>query len=187
MPEEKLKENILVGDVEHAKPMANENAVLPAKVVPRNRLILLRYLEGQSAEVIAAHFGLQPGTISGIINSPLVRQEMEQISQNATGRIQNLTDEALDLVRDTMRGDSGSELRFKAANSLLDRNPELNPKRDSGIGELAAGLGEGIIRAIGKQLREMERPSEIPIIDIKGTDVSGGSDGSEAGGEDSGV
>lgn len=130
---------------------------LPAKQVPRNRLIMLRFLEGQSTEAIAAYFQLQPSTISGILNSPLVRQEMEQISQNATGRIANLTDEAVDLVRDTMRGEVGSELRFKAANSILDRNPEMNPKRDSGVAEMAAGLGEGMIKAISRQLREMEK------------------------------
>ncbi len=138
---------------------------LPAKVVPRNRLIMLRFLEGQSAETIAGYFGLQPSTISGILNSPLVRQEMEQISQNATGRIQNLTDEALDLVRDTMRGEVGSELRFKAAGKLLDYNPELNPRK-SEARDLVEGLGEGMIRAIGRQLREMEGKNEPDTVEV---------------------
>jgi len=135
-----------------------EQQNLPAKVVPRNRLIMLRYLEGQSAEDIAAYFQLQPSTISGILNSPLVRQEMEKISQGAVGRITNLTDEALDLVKDTMRGTVGSELRFKAATTLLNYNPEINPKK-SEASEMMSGLGEGMIKAISKQLREMEGSS----------------------------
>ena len=120
---------------------------------------MLRFLEGQTVEAIALHFQLQVSTISGILNSPLVRQEMEQMSHTATERIANLTDEAVDLVRDTMRGEVASELRFKAAKEVLDRNPELNPRKDSTAKELAEGLGEGMIRAISKQLREMEKPN----------------------------
>jgi DNA-directed RNA polymerase specialized sigma24 family protein len=123
---------------------------------------MLRYLEGQSAEEIASYFGLHPATIHGILNSPLVRQEMEKLSQGAVGRVQNLTDEALDLVKDTMRGAVGSELRFKAATRILDYNPELNPRK-SEARDLVEGLGEGMIRAIGKQLREMEKGKDEPI------------------------
>jgi hypothetical protein len=87
---------------------------------------------------------------------------MEKISQGAVGRVANLTDEALDLVKDTMRGIIGSELRFKAANSILDRNIELNPKRDNGMADFGAGLGEGMIKAISRQLREMEKVKDEP-------------------------
>jgi len=151
--------------------------VIPAKTLPRNRLILLRYVEGQSVEEIASYFELQPATINGILNSPMVRLEMEKLSQGSVARIQNLTDEAIDVVKDSMRGKSNSELKFKAANSLLDRNPELNPKK-SEAGELMAGLGEGMIRAISKQLREMEKPQEheIPTDNAQGASLDSGSD-----------
>lgn len=162
------------------------NNIVPSRVVPRNRLIMLRFLEGQKVEDIALYFELQPSTINGILNSPLVRQEMEAMSERATERVANLTDEALDKVRDTMRGKSNSELQYKAANSLLDRNPELNPKKDSSAKEMMEGLGEGMIRAIGKQLREMERPngsddkqgvSSSPILEVADTsEVSGRND-----------
>src|SRR3990167_5297925 len=133
--------------------------ILPSKQLPRNRLIMLRFVEGQSIEEIAEYFELQPGTINGILSSPLVRQEMERLSYNAVERVSNLTDEALDLVKDTMRGKVGSELRFKAATRILDYNSELNPRK-SDARDLVEGLGEGMIRAIGKQLREMEKGKE---------------------------
>jgi len=132
-----------------------ENDNLPSKQLPRNRLIMLRFVEGQTVEEIASYFDLQPSTISGILNSPLVRQEMEKLSQTHVERIMNLTDEAIDLVKDTMRGSIGSELRFKAAKEILDRNQDLNPRK-SDARDLVEGLGEGMVRAIGKQLREME-------------------------------
>jgi hypothetical protein len=126
---------------------------------------MLRFVEGQSVEEIATYFDLQPETINGILRSPLVQQEMERLSHNAVERVANLTDEALDLVKDTMRGKVGSELRFKAANSILDRNQELNPKK-SDVREMAEGLGEAMIRTIGKQLREMEKGKEDEAKDI---------------------
>ena len=154
-----------------------EQQNLPAKIAPRNRLVMLRFLEGQTIEAIALHFQLQPSTISSILNSPMVRQEMEQMSHTATERIANLTDEAVDLVRDTMRGEINSELRFKAATRLLDYNPELNPKK-SDMKDFGEGLGESMIRAIHKQLRETERPNESEnsnferAINIPGSDDS---------------
>src|SRR3990167_6002965 len=137
---------------------------LPSKQLPRNRLIMLRFVEGQSVEEIAEYFDLQSGTIRGILNSPLVRQEIERLSYNAVERVSNLTDEALDLVKDTMRGKVGSELRFKAATRILDYNSELNPKK-SEARDLVEGLGEGMIRAISKQIREMEKkPQEEEVV-----------------------
>lgn len=132
----------------------NEALDLPSRNVPRNRMIMLRYLEGQSVEAIAQIYGLQTGTIRGILASPLVKQEMARIQDTVAARVVGLADEALDKVRDTMRGENVSELQYKAANSILDRNPDLRPKTDAR--DLVEGLGEGMIRAISKQLREAE-------------------------------
>src|SRR3990167_1818503 len=138
--------------------------ILPSKQLPRNRLIMFRFVEGQSVEEIAEYFELQPGTIHGILNSPLVRQEIERLSHNAVERVSNLTDEALDLGKDTMRGKVGSELRFKAATRILDYNPELNPKK-SEARDFGEGLGESMIRALGKQIREIEKkPQEEEVV-----------------------
>ena len=143
-------------------------AYLEPKLAPpkasRNRLIMLRFLEGQTIEEIAEYFQLQPSTISGILNSPLVKQEMDSLSAkmavSVVERVSSLSDEAIDVVKDTMRGKLSSELKFKAANSLLDRNPELSVKKGSDAQELMAGLGEGMIKAISKQIREIERENE---------------------------
>lgn len=158
----------------------SETQNLSSKNLPRNRQIMLRFVEGQSVEAIAEYFELQPSTINGILNSPLVRQEMEKLTHSSVERITNLADEAVDLVRDTMRGSVGSELRFKAATRILDYNPELNPKK-SEARDLVEGLGEGMIRAIGRQLREMEKPNEIPTDNSPGTVLDRGSDNGEPG------
>jgi transposase len=144
---------------------------LPSKIVPRNRLIMMRYLEGQQIEAIAEIYGLQVSTVRQILNSPLVKQEMTKIAETVGTRIANLSDEAIDLVRDTMRGQNNSELRFKAANSLLDRNPELKPKSD--IQSMAEGLGEGLIRALGKQIRESEKQAIVPDLEVIADENSG--------------
>jgi len=123
--------------------------------------MMLRYLEGQSVEEIAEAMVLQTDTVRGILNSRQMREEMEKLSQGAVQRVANLTDEALDLVRDTMRGKSNSELKLKAAKELLDRNPEMNPKRDSGMKELGEGLGVAMIRALSKQTREIEHATIV--------------------------
>jgi transposase len=144
---------------------------LPSKIVPRNRLIMMRYLEGQQIEAIAEIYGLQVSTVRQILNSPLVKQEMTKIAETVGTRIANLSDEAIDLVRDTMRGQNNSELRFKAANSLLDRNPELKPKSD--VQSMAEGLGEGLIRALGKQIRESEKQTiEVIADENSGSDTA---------------
>lgn len=168
--------------METQHPIINRNEPLEDRRVPRNRIMMLQYVEGKSIEEIAAHFSLEVSTVRGVLNSPLVRQEMEKLTHTSVERITNLADEAVDLVRDTMRGTVGSELRFKAATRILDYNPELNPKK-SEARDLVEGLGEGMIRAIGKQLREMEKPKEdeIPTNHNSGTALDSGSNNGESG------
>ena len=55
-----------------------------------------------------------------------------------------------------MRGANKSELKLKAASQVLDRNPDLAIKKDRSE-ELAQGLGESLIRSIGKRLIEKEQ------------------------------
>lgn len=143
--------------------VVRESIEVPARFntkQPRNQEIMLRFLEGQSVEEIANHFDLTTNTIRNVLKSPLVEQEIERLSKliaenGVTERIKNLSPEAIDTVRDTMRGSNKSELKLKAANSLLDRNPELSAKKDDSE-KFAQGLGESIIRAIGKKLYEKQ-------------------------------
>lgn len=129
---------------------------------PRNRLIMLRYAERQSIPEIAAAFGLSPVTVSNILRSPLVQQELAKITDRLTDRVVRLGDEALDLCVDTMRGANMSEMKWKAAKDLLDRNAELAPKSQSGEA-MMAGLGEGLIRELGRQLRQ----GTVPALDAE--------------------
>ena len=139
---------------------------VPSRYVARNRLVMLRYLEMQSVEEIADAMGMEPSSVSAILGRPEVRAEMDQLSQTTVQRVTNLADEAIDKVRETMRGRSNSELQFKAAKDLLDRNPELNPKQPGGVKEMAEGLAEGLIRAIGKE-KAVERPLDA-VVDMVG-------------------
>lgn len=125
----------------------------------RNKEIIMRALEGQTAEMIAGVFDLEVSTVQGILNSPLVKQEMERLQavlhQDTMEKIKQRSGEALEVVTDVMRGEVGSELRFKAARDILDRNLELKPKTD-GAKEFGEGLGESIIRALARKKAEGE-------------------------------
>lgn len=136
-----------------------------ASLEPRNRELILRYLEGQSVEDIAAHYKLQPASVSVILKSPLAQQMTEKYSTAPVReRIEALTGEAVDTVRDLMRGKRriaqldvgevpvGTEHVFKAANLVIERS--TLGKRDEQ--SAAEGLGESLIRAISKRLREQE-------------------------------
>ena len=137
---------------------------LPAQFsakLPRNREMLYRYLEGQTLEDIADYFDITVGTVRYNLSLPVMQEEMDRliklVDQNGViERLKNLSPEALDTVRDTMRGANKSELKLKAASQVLDRNPDLAIKKDRSE-ELAQGLGESLIRAIGKRLIEKEQ------------------------------
>jgi len=119
---------------------------------PRNRQIMLRFLEGQDIGEIAAGEDLGVETIRGILNSPLVQQEMQAITgaqnEKLRDRIARLGDEALDTLRGVMRGKVrvpvlntneilvATEHRMNAAKAILDRHPELD-KKPSGADEAA--------------------------------------------------
>lgn len=121
---------------------------------PRNRSIMLRFLEGQDPQEISSYYGLEVATIRGILNSPLIQQELLSITSKADeklrDRIARLGTEAVDVVRDTLRGVNGSELKLKAARELLDRHPEFERKQ-SGADEAMAGFGESIIRELARR------------------------------------
>lgn len=132
---------------------------------PRNRDVMLRFLEGQEIEEIAEYYGLTPNTIHGVLSSPLIQQEMLTITSKADeklrDRIARLGSEAVDVLRDTMRGRNGNELKLKAAKELLDRHPEFE-KKSSLADEAAQGLGESIIRELARRAASFEIPIGSP-------------------------
>lgn len=143
----------------------------------RNREILLRTLEGQTPEEIALVYDLEPSTIKGILNSPMVQTHMarlqEELGKEILTKVRFRSHEALDTITDSMRGDINSELRFKAAKEILDRNPELKAEKDGGLKELGAGMGEAIIRALQQQRNQQKEPLDVGT----GTESRGSGEG----------
>jgi len=125
---------------------------------------MLRAVEGQSAESIADYYNLPPEQIKQILSSPLIKQQMLEIQtrlhQPALDSIKEAAGEAVDTIKDVMKGEITSELRLKAAKSLLDYNPELQ-KQDTSPRELGEGIGEAIIRELARQKNKAQEP--IPV------------------------
>lgn len=121
----------------------------------RNRDVMLRFLEGQSITDIAIDIGLDTKQVKAILRRQPVKQEIARLAGLANDRyvqerVDALTIEALDVVRDTMRGRNFNELRFKAAKELLDKSPILKAQEKSGLEQIGAGLGEAIISRLAR-------------------------------------
>lgn len=138
----------------------------------RNRDVLLRFLEGQAIPDIAMDLGLQPSQIKAILRKQPIKQEIQRLAGLANDRyvqerIDSLTIEALDVVRDTMRGKNFNELRFKAAKELLAKNPLLGSAQTDAARELGLGLGEAIINRLAKLDSDAARTRQEAEIEVK--------------------
>ena len=140
---------------------------------PRNREIMLRFMERQPVESIAAEYGVSPAVVHAIVRSPVVQQEMDHLYELADksikDRIALLGSEAVDTVRDTMRGRVASDLQFKAAKELLDKHPMF--ERKSGVDDAAQGLGESIIRELARRAAER---TAVPLVELTEAQVVNG-------------
>jgi hypothetical protein len=135
----------------------------------RNRDVMLRFLEGQSPKHIAEDMQLEEKQVKAILKRSPIKAEVQRLAGLAndryvTERIDNLTIEALDMVRDTMRGQVRDELRFKAAKELLDKNPLLKAQPKTEMEQLGAGLGEAIITRLAQI--ESEKAAKTEEIDV---------------------
>lgn len=145
-----------------ADDIANAVPPEPGNRFVRDRDVMLRYLEGQSIDDIAGALFLEPKRVKQILSHKYVREEMQRLATLANDRyvierIDTLTIEALDKIRDTLRGANQSELQFKAAKEILDKNPLLKQKQgDETLRELGAGLGEAIITRLAQQDAERQ-------------------------------
>lgn len=109
--------------------MNNEERNLPAYRLPiyepMRRDILYRWLERQTVEDIARVYGISPRSVKKILRDPDVREEQERITklmtQHMSTRMELMVPEAIEMIRDTMRGVNNDELRLKAAKEILDR------------------------------------------------------------------
>jgi len=133
-------------------------------ITPRQSSIMLRWLEGQSVADIAARYALTVDKVRAVLRLRAVKQEVQRLSQLTRDewikdRVGGLAAEALDTLRDTMRGENTNELRFKAAQKLLDLTPVLKQASD-----LGKGIGEGLGDAIINRLAELDgKKQEIDV------------------------
>ena len=133
----------------------------------RNRDVMLRFLEGQSPENIAVDLRLEVKQVRAILRRQPIKAEIQRLAGLANDRyvqerVDTLSIEALDVVRDTMRGVNFNELRFKAAKEILDKNPLLKAnQREDAAHALGAGLGEAIITRLAQL--EAGKSQEIDI------------------------
>jgi hypothetical protein len=149
-----------------------EAAIAPPPALPRfdphfvrNRDVMLRFLEGQSISEIALDLRLEPKQVKAILRRSPIKLEVQRLAGLANDRyvqerIDSLSIEALDVVRDTMRGTQFNELRFKAAKQVLDLNPLLKAGQKSDMEHLGAGLGEAIINRLSKLDAEAAKQKE---------------------------
>ena len=147
-------------------PVGCNDAPSPDLISPRNRGVMLRWLEGQRPADIAATLQLTPKKVKAILCLRAVKQEIQRLSQLTNeeyikDRVARMAEEALDTLRDAMRGSVTSELRFKAAKELLDKVPVLRAPS----GEFGRSIGEGLGEAIINRLAQLEA-TQAQTIDV---------------------
>lgn len=147
------------------EPQAEQEIAIPVRNYPRDRSIMLRYLEGQAIPDIARETYLTEAQVNSILKQKHIRREMQRLAEldnqrHFAHRVESLAEEALDTARATMRGEGVSELRWKAAKDLLDRHPSMRKEAQRG-GEMTE-LGESIIMALAK-LKAGELAPKPPV------------------------
>jgi transposase len=142
----------------------------PDIITSRNRGVMLRWLEGQSPDEIAQRLNIDRRTVDKVLRLKAVKREIRRLSQLTSeeylkDRVSRMAEEALDTLRDTMRGANASELRFKAAKELLDKVPALRPAPPGSIGhDIGVGLGESIISRLAQM--EADAAAHRKTIDV---------------------
>lgn len=137
-------------------------------ISPRNRGVMLRWLEGQLPDDIALRMHIDRRTVDKVLRLKAVKQEIRRLSQLTSDeyvkdRVARMAEEAIDCLRDTMRGENASELRFKAAKEILDKVPALRPPAPGQLGhDIGVGLGEAIIT----RLAQLESETKQKVIDV---------------------
>jgi hypothetical protein len=126
----------------------------PQKLNPRHREIMRRILEGASYTDIAASMGIHKQTVMLVVTSPMFQGELEKLEKdldyNVIQRAEDLSNEALDKIKELMRNARTQQLQFNAACRMLDTGGY------SKIEKKIVGIvsGEDVIRELNKRRRE---------------------------------
>ena len=126
----------------------------PKSLNPRHREIMRRLLEGASNLEIAQEMSISSQVIVLLRASKLFQGELEKMESaadfNVIKRAETLSNEALDVLKVTMRQGKTEALKLRAADSILDR---------AGYGKIekrVVGIvdGEAVIKEINRLRRE---------------------------------
>jgi len=126
----------------------------PQKLNARHREIMRRILEGASYTDIAASMGIHKQTVMLVVTSPMFQGELskleENLDYNVIQRAEDLSNEAIDKIKELMRNARTQQLQFSAACRMLDTAGY------SKIEKKIVGIvsGEDVIRELNKRRRE---------------------------------
>lgn len=126
----------------------------PQKLTPRHREIMRRLLEGAHRNTIAEEMGITPQSITILSTSQLFREELAKMEKEADfqviRRAEDLSNEALDVLKNMMRFARSEAMKLRAADSILDRAGYAKvEKRLVGIVS-----GEEVIKELNRRRRE---------------------------------
>jgi len=126
----------------------------PQKLTPRHREIMRRLLEGAPRLVIAEEMGLSPQAITIISTSHLFKAELAKMETNADfqviRRAEDLSNEALDTLKNMMRFAKSEAMKLRAADSILDRAGYAKVEKKV-IGIVS---GEDVFKELSRRRRE---------------------------------
>lgn len=102
--------------------------LLPKTLRPRHRIVMHRLLAGRTQTEICAELDYSPRRLSVVINSPLFAAEYNKLVERAANgaidigrKLQLAATQAADTLIETMRDAASPQLRYHAANQILDR------------------------------------------------------------------
>lgn len=130
----------------------------PQSLRPRHREIMRRVLEGASYVTIASEMGITPQSVMLVATSKMFRAELAKheaaMDDNVVKRADQLSNEALDVVKFNMRLGRTEAIRQRAAERILDTAGYTKIERKL----IGIVNGEDVIRELNKRKREsMER------------------------------
>ena len=133
----------------------------PQSLRPRHREIMRRVLEGASYISIAQEMGITPQSVMLVATSKLFRSELAKheaaMDDNVVKRADQLSNEALDVVKFNMRLGRTEAIRQRAAERILDTAGYTKIERKL----IGIVNGEDVIRELNKRKREKMEAANV--------------------------
>lgn len=133
----------------------------PQSLRPRHREIMRRVLEGASYVSIASEMGITPQSVMLVATSKMFRVELAKheaaMDDNVVKRADQLSNEALDVVKFNMRLGRTEAIRQRAAERILDTAGYTKIERKL----IGIVNGEDVIRELNKRKRESLEAAKV--------------------------